>query len=293
MASNTILSEQTGEIWLNGEFLPWRDANVHVLTHGLHYGTGVFEGERAYAGRIFEMTKHHQRLHDSAKLLGFEIPFSVNTLDNVATELLKRNQLTHAYVRPIAWYGAESLSVGPHANTVSVAMAAWAWENYFQTQKQGLHLTWSKWVRPAPNMIPVQAKTTGQYVVGATSKHEAYQAGFDDILMLDYRGYVAECSAANIFMVKDNILYTPIADCFLNGITRQTVIALAKKNDIPIVEKYILPKELTTADELFITGSAVEIQAILGLDEQEFKVGNITQHLQQAYHKLTQVVELI
>ena len=271
---------------MNGDFIDWQEAKVHILTHTLHYGSGVFEGERAYNGRIFKMTEHHQRLHESADILGFQVPYTVNELNEAAEEILKRNNHQDAYLRLFAWHGSEALSVSSSQNSVNVAIAAWKWKSYFTSKDSGLKLMWSDWVRPAPNMSPVHAKASGQYIIGTLGKNKAELNGYDDALMLDYRGYVAECSSANIFMVKHGVIYTPIADCFLNGITRKTIIELAQKYKITCVEKYIMPDEITQADEVFITGSAVEIQPIIKLGHKDFAIGKITEYMIKEYQKL-------
>lgn len=281
-----MLDKQLGWIWMNGSFVNWNEAKVHILTHTLHYGSGVFEGERAYNGCIFKMAEHHQRLHDSAKMLGFKIPYTVNELNEAAEEILKLNNHQDAYLRMLAWHGSETLSVSSVQNSVNVAIAAWKWISYFASKDSGLKLMWSDWVRPAPNMAPVHAKASGQYVIGTLGKNKAELNGYDDALMLDYRGYVAECSSANIFMVKHGVIYTPIADCFLNGITRKTIIELAQKHNISCIEKYIMPDEIIGADEIFITGSAVEIQPIIKLGSKDFAVGSITAYMIKEYKKL-------
>ncbi len=281
-----MLTKQLGWIWMNGYFIDWQEAKVHILTHTLHYGSGVFEGERAYNGRIFKMTEHHQRLHESANMLGFQVPYTVNELNEAAEEILKRNNHQDAYLRLFAWHGSEALSVSSSQNSVNVAIAAWQWKSYFASRDSGLKLMWSDWVRPAPNMAPVHAKASGQYIIGTLGKNKAELNGYDDALMLDYRGYVAECSSANIFMVKRGIIYTPIADCFLNGITRKTIIELAQKYNITCIEKHMMPDEITQADEIFITGSAVEIQPIIKLGNKDFAIGKITEYMIKEYQKL-------
>jgi 2-isopropylmalate synthase len=281
-----MFGDPNNYIWMDGKFLPWDEAKIHVLTHTLHYGSGVFEGERAYNGKIFKMQEHHQRLHQSAALLDFKIPYSVEELNKAAQEVLKLCKLENAYLRPVAWYGSEALSVNPVQNSIHVAIAAWKWDHYFPEGHQGIKLCWSKWKRPSPESAPVHAKATGQYLIGTLSRKNADVKGFHDALFLDYRGFIAECSGANIFMVKDNILYTPIPDCILNGITRQTVIGIAKESNIKVVEKHILPQELIQADEIFITGTAVEVQPIIQIEKHNFKLGPITLDLLDKYKKL-------
>jgi branched-chain amino acid aminotransferase group I len=281
-----MLDNSNGLIWMNGKFVSWQEAKIHILTHTLHYGSGVFEGERAYNGKIFKMSEHHQRLHDSAWMLDFKIPYSVEELNQAAKELLKLNNLSNAYLRPVAWHGSEALSVSSLRNSVHVAIAAWKWDSYFPADQKGIKLMWAKWVRPAPNMSPVHAKANGQYIISTLSKNKAEGMGFQDALMLDYRGYIAECTSANVFMVKNGILSTPIADCFLNGITRKTIIELAHASHIPFIEKYIMPSEILLADEVFVTGTAAEVQPVIQIGEKKFELGSITQHLASNYKNL-------
>ncbi len=276
-----MLDDKDGFIWIDGEWIEWREAKIHVLTHTLHYGSGVFEGMRAYNGHIFEMSQHHERLHASAVMMGFKIPFSVAELDEAALGVLQKNNLKNAYVRPVAWHGPETLSVSCDQNKVHVAIAAWEWGSYYQSDS--LSLIWSDWIRPAPNMALVHAKANGQYIIGMVSLNKAHQAGYNDAIMLDYRGYVAECTSSNIFHVKNGELITPVADCFLNGITRQTVIALAAENDIPCHEKHILPQELLDADEVFVTGTAAEIQPVGKIGDKIFTPGPVTKRIAVLY----------
>ncbi|MDR3425634.1 MAG: branched-chain amino acid aminotransferase [Alphaproteobacteria bacterium] len=283
-----MLGDEKGKIWIDGQMVEWADAKIHVLSHTLHYGSGVFEGERAYRGKIFRMQEHHERLHASAKMTGFDLPYTVEEINKAAEEVLKINGLTEAYVRPVAWHGAESLSVASLANSVHVAIAAWKWASYFDTKEgaaPGIRLMWSDYVRPAPNVGPVFAKANGQYISGMLGKNKAMKAGYDDALMLDYRGYVAECTGANIFMVKGGVLITPIADCFLNGITRKTVIEMAHERGIPFMEKHFYPDELAHADEVFIAGTAVEVQPIAEIGTQKYTTGPITRRMIEAYTK--------
>ncbi len=280
-----MLEKQEGIIWMDGELIDWDKAKIHVLTHTLHYGSGVFEGARAYEGRIFEMTRHHERLHASARMMGFKIPYSPAQLDTAAVTVLRENGLKDAYVRPIAWHGAEALGVSTNPNKVRVAIAAWKWDTYYANAS--ISLTWSEWVRPAPTMSLVHAKANGQYITGMVSLNKAHRDGFNDAIMLDYRGYVAECTSSNIFYVKGGTLFTPIADCFLNGITRQTVIALAAANDIPCRETHALPDDLLNADEVFVTGSAAEIQAVGKIGAKKFGEGPVTHHIASLYKDAT------
>jgi 2-isopropylmalate synthase len=273
-------------IWMNGEFMPWEDAWVHSMSHGLHYGSGVFEGERAYEGKIFKSIEHSERLHRSAQMLDMNIDYSPEALHDIKMELLAKNGLTDAYIRPVAWRGVETLSVASHQCSVNIAIAAWEWGSYFSAVnifESGLKLIWADWVRPAPTMAPVAAKASGLYIIGSLSKNKAEQQGYHDALMLDYRGYVAECSGANFFMVQNGEIHTPIADCFLDGITRRSVIEIARNKNIPVIERHILPDEINAADEIFITGTAVEICPVGQIGEQHFQVGAITKIIADEY----------
>lgn len=252
-----------GQIWMNGEFVDWKDAKIHVLTHGLHYASSVFEGERAYGGRIFKLNEHSKRLHQSAEILGFTIPWSVETIDDVCIELLKRQGFSEAYVRPIAWRGCDMGVSAPNA-PINLAIAIWQWGSYFNpTEKlKGIRLDLAQYRRPDPMTAPCRAKAAGLYMICTISKHAAEAKGYADAMMLDYRGRVAEATGANIFFVKDGVLHTPDPDCFLNGITRQTVIELAKRRGIEVVERAIMPEELPDFTECFLTGSAAEVTPV-------------------------------
>lgn len=280
-----MFKDHDGFIWMDGTLLPWKEAKTHILTHTLHYGSGVFEGERAYDGKIFEMTRHHQRLHDSAAMLGFKISYSVQKINDAAIKVLCANGLLNAYVRPIAFHGAESLGVGSSHNRVHLAIAAWEWNSYFDTET-GIKLMWSKWRRPAPNMAPVHAKACGQYITGTLSRNEAEKEGFHDAIMKDPYGFVAECTGANIFYAKNGKLYTPEAECFLEGITRETVLTLARQEGIQTQIKRVLPEELMQADEVFLTGTAVEIQPVAQIEKTTFETGPLTRHIAALYKKL-------
>ena len=273
-------------IWMNGEFMPWEEAWVHSMSHGLHYGTAVFEGERAYGGKIFKSIGHSERFHRSAEMLDMTVDYSPQELHEIKMELLAKNGLTDAYIRPIAWRNVENLSVASHQCSVNVAIAAWKWGNYFgavNVFESGLKLAWADWVRPSPEMAPVAAKASGLYIIGSLSKNKAEKAGFHDALMLDYRGYVAECTGANFFMVQDGKIHTPIADCFLDGITRRSAIEIARAKKIPVIERHIWPDEINFADEIFITGTAVEVCPVGQVGEQSFKVGAITKMIADEY----------
>lgn len=285
--------DRDGWIWQDGKMLPWRDATLHVLSHGLHYASCVFEGERAYNGVIFKSKEHSERLHNSAKLLGFEVPYSVAELEDIKQQVLTKQNINNGYIRVVAWRGSEMMAISAQHNTIHMAVAAWEWPTYFsdEAKSRGLRLKLAKWQRPSPDSAPVASKAAGLYMICTLSKHEAESEGYDDALMLDYRGYIAEATGANIFFVMGGELHTPKADCFLNGITRQTVIELAQKNDIKVIERIITPDELSNADEVFITGSAAEITPIGHIDmvdgiKHDYQVGKITKDLAKQYSDL-------
>ena len=291
--SNTApaFDDRDGVIWLNGELVPWRDAKIHVLSHGLHYASSVFEGERMYNGKIFKSTEHSERFHKSADGLGMNhIPYSVEELEAIKYEVCKANNLTEAYVRPVAWRGGEQMGVSAKLTKTHVAVAAWHWGRYFDEsmRDKGIRLKTSPWRRPDPTTAPTQSKAAGLYMINTMSKHAVEDQGYDDALMLDYRGYVAEASAANLFAVKDGVLVTPIPDCFLNGITRQTVIQLAHDLNIPFEERHIKPEELGEFQEIFITGTAAEVTAVGSIDEHKYIVGDVTKKLRSAFEELVQ-----
>ena len=268
-----------GDIWYNGEFVEWGDAKVHVLTHGLHYASCVFEGERAYGGEIFKLTEHTERLHKSAEYLGFEIPWSVQEIDDACIATLKRQGLTNAYVRPVAWRGSEMMGVSAQANKINLAIAVWDWPSYFDPAEKmkGIRLDIAEWKRPDPATIPCKSKAAGLYMICTLSKHAAEAKGYADALMFDYRGQVAECTGANIFFTRDNVIHTPIPDCFLDGITRQTVIDLAKRRQLEVVERVIMPDEMADFEECFITGSAAEVTPVSEIGPYNFQPGSISQ----------------
>ena len=266
----------------------WNKAKIHVLTHGLHYASCVFEGARIYKGKIFKLKEHTKRLFFSSKILGFKLPFTEKTINKACEQIIKKQNIKNGYLRPFAWRGSEMMAISAQNTTIHVAIATWEMTTYFDKRKKfnGIKLQTSKWMRPQSNTAPTQAKAAGLYMICTLSKHIAEEKGFDDSLMLDSNGYVAESTGANIFFVKNNKLYTPVADCFLNGITRQTVIQLAKKNNIKVIEKRILPKELSKADEIFLTGTAVEITPVSQIDNKKFKVGEITQKFVSLFSNL-------
>nr|WP_210270896.1 branched-chain amino acid aminotransferase [Rhizobium rhizolycopersici] len=279
-----------GQIWFNGEFVDWKDAKIHVLTHGLHYASAVFEGERAYGGRIFKLTEHNRRLHRSAEVLGFKIPYSVEELDAASIELLKRQGFSEAYVRPIAWRGSEMMGVSAQSNRINVAIAIWQWGSYFNPAEKlkGIRLDIAEYRRPDPRTAPCESKAAGLYMICTISKHAAEAKGYADAMMLDYRGQVAEATGANIFFVKDGVLHTPTPDCFLNGLTRQTVIELAKRRGYQVVERAIMPEELSSFSECFLTGSAAEVTPVSEIGPYRFTPAAITETLMNDYMKEVQ-----
>ncbi len=283
---STSFDSLEGQIWYDGKMMPWRDADVHVLTHGLHYGSCVFEGERSYASNIFKLREHTDRLLMSAQVLGFEIPYSADEIDAACNEVCTINGIVDGYIRPVAWRGSEMMGVSAQSNTIHLAIAAWPWPSYFspEARAKGIRLKTSKWRRPAPETAPVHAKAAGLYMICTLSKHAAEAEGYDDSLMLDWRGQVAEATGANIFMVMgDGKLHTPIPDCFLNGITRKTVIELAEARGIEVIERVIMPDELANATEVFLTGTAAEVTPVGEIDEHKFTVGDITNWLIDDY----------
>lgn len=288
MGNPLSFDAREGYIWLNGETVDWQDAKTHVLNHGLHYASCVFEGLRVYDGIPFKLAEHYQRLHDSATILGFSIPYSVEKLCNTTLQLLEKQGVKNGYIRPFAWRGSEQMAILTTRSTTHVAIAAWEWASYFgdEAREKGLKLDWAKWKRPAPDTAPTASKAAGLYMICTMSKNIATQNGFDDALMKDYRGYIAEATGANFFMVVGDELHTPTPDCFLDGITRRTVIELAKKRGIKVVERHIKPEELGTASEAFLTGSAAEVTPIGSVADYQFTVGSITRQMMDDYTAL-------
>jgi branched-chain amino acid aminotransferase len=272
-------------IWFDGKLLPGPDARIHILTHGLHYASAVFEGERAYGGTIFKGTEHSERLKQSANVLDFEIPYSVAEIDAAKKLVLEKNGMMEAYVRPIAWRGSEQLGVSAQNNAIHLAIATWEWPSYFDPAQRlrGIRLDLADYRRPDPRTAPCLAKAAGLYMICTISKHRAEKKGYADALMLDWQGRVAECTGANVFFVKDGRLHTPIADCFLDGITRRTVIELASRRGIEVIERRIMPDELTTFSECFITGTAAEVTAVSEIAHWSFNPGGITKQLMDDY----------
>ena len=281
-------SDREGFIWFDGEIIPWKDAKVHVLTHGLHYASSVFEGERCYDGNIFLETEHSERFIRSAQLIDMEMPYTVAELNQAKHDILKANKLTNAYLRPVAWRGSEELGISAQKTKTHVAIAAWEWPSYFgeEAREKGISLQTAQWRAPMPNTATTASKAAGLYATHTMSKHAAEAKGFTDALMLDYEGFVAECTGANLFMVKDGAIKTPTPDCFLDGLTRQTVIKLAAEHNIPLEVCKIKPEELLLADEVFVTGTAAEITAIGKIDDTVYTVGPITRKLRDTYESL-------
>ncbi|ABC23023.1 branched-chain amino acid aminotransferase [Rhodospirillum rubrum] len=279
--------DRDGFIWFNGQMVPWREAKVHVLTHGLHYASCVFEGERVYNGKVFKLTEHSRRLTESASILGFSLPYSVAEIDAATRRVLDANGIVDGYVRPLAWRGSEMMGVAAQKNRINVAIAAWQWPSYFSPEARlaGIRLKISPWRRPAPDTAPTHSKAAGLYMICTLSKHQAENDGFDDALMLDYRGRIAEATGANVFLVIDGKLHTPIPDCFLNGITRQTVIDLARRRGYDVSERAIMPEELADAQEVFLTGTAAEVTPVRQIGEYTYTPGEITHRLVEDYDK--------
>jgi branched-chain amino acid aminotransferase len=277
--------QREGVIWMNGEFVPWKDAKIHVLSHGLHYGSAVFEGERAYNGEIFKLTEHTQRLFYSAEILDMKIPYTVAEIDAACRDTLNRQGFSDAYVRPIAWRGSEMMGVAAQNAKINVAIAIWQWPAYFDPAQleKGIRLDIAEYRRPDPQTAPAKAKAVGLYMICTISKHKAERKGYADALMLDWRGRVAECTGANIFFVKNGELHTPTPDCFLDGITRRTVIGLAQKRQIKVIERAIMPDELTGFEQCFIVGSAAEVTPVGEIGPYKFKVGDLTRTLRADY----------
>jgi branched-chain amino acid aminotransferase len=280
--------DRDGWIWFDGRFVPWREAKVHVLTHGLHYASAVFEGERMYAGDIFRLGEHTRRLFRSAKILDFQIPYTVAEIDQACKETCARNGMEDCYVRPIAWRGSEVMGVSAQDSTIHVAIAVWAWPSYFDPQQKakGIALTWAKYRRPAPDTAPTESKAAGLYMICTVSKHAAEREGFADAMMLDWRGYVAEATGANVFFVRDGVLHTPTPDCFLDGITRRSVMEIARSRGFEIQERHIRPEELSTFSECFIVGTAAEVTPVAQVGEYRFTPGNISLSLMDDYADL-------
>jgi branched-chain amino acid aminotransferase len=285
MAALIPFDDRDGFIWMDGKTVPWRDAKIHVLTHGLHYGSCVFEGERAYAGHIFKSSEHSARFKKSGELLDFEIPYSIAALDAAKADVLRLNGGGDQYVRPVAWRGSEMMAVSAQANKIHVAIATWAWPSMFDpaTKMKGIRLDIADYRRPDPACAPVHSKAAGLYMICTISKHKAEKKGYADAVMFDWLGRVAECTGANIFFTTGGKIHTPIADCFLDGITRQTVIGLARHRQIEVIERRIMPDEMASFDECFICGTAAEVTPVAEVGPYKFKPGKISETLIHDY----------
>ena len=288
MAATQSYDDRDGWIWFDGKLVPWREAHVHVLTHALHYASSVFEGQRAYGGTIFKLDEHSARLRNSASLLGFELPWTAEQISAACKEVLEANGLTDAYMRPVAWLGSERMGVSPSGTKPHLAIACWEWGKYFDPAKaeNGIRLTIAPWRRPAPYTAPVHSKASGLYMIAMLSRKHAEDTGFDDAMMFDWRGQVAEATGANAFFVKDGSLHTPTPDCFLDGITRRTVMDLARRRGIEVVERAIWPEELEVFEQMFLTGSAAEVTPVGSVGPWNFEVGEMTRQLARDYDDL-------
>jgi branched-chain amino acid aminotransferase len=280
--------DRDGKIWMDGQMVDWRTANVHVLTHAMHYASSVFEGERAYGGTIFKSREHSERLHYSAGELDFEIPFTVDEIEAAKADVLKENGFTDAYVRAVAWRGVgEDMGVASKRNPVRLAIAAWEWGSYYGDAKmKGAKLDIAKWKRPSPETAPSHAKAAGLYMICTMAKHAAEAKGCSDAMMFDYRGYVAEATGANIFFVKDGEVHTPKPDCFLNGITRQTVVGMLEDRQVKVHERHIMPEELEGFEQCWLTGTAAEVTPVGQIGSYNFEVGALTRDISDSYEKL-------
>jgi branched-chain amino acid aminotransferase len=285
MAEVIPFDQRDGSLWYDGKLVPWKDAKTHVLTHGLHYASCVFEGERCYSGRIYKLEEHTARLFESARILGMKIPYTEDEISNACVEAVSTQGFTDAYVRPVVFRGSEMMAVAAQNTKIHVAVAAWQWPSYFDPKEKmkGIRLDVSEWRRPAPDTAPTKAKAAGLYMICTLSKHEAEAKGYADAIMYDYRGYIAEATGANIFFIKEGTLHTPIADCFLDGITRKSVIELARARQIPVAERHIEPNEMEGFTECFITGSAAEVTPVAEIGPYRFKPGAITETLMNDY----------
>ncbi|MBN34555.1 MAG: branched-chain amino acid aminotransferase [Rhodospirillaceae bacterium] len=286
MADLIPFDDRDGKIWFDGKLIDWRDAQVHVLTHGLHYASSVFEGERSYGGTIYKAREHGERLFRSAEILGFEIPWSYEVLEKARYDVMAANGIVDGYIRPVAWRGSEMMGVSAQHNTIHVAIAAWDWPSYFspEAKMRGIRLAISDWKRPSPESAPVHSKAAGLYMICTLSKHKAEQEGYDDAMMYDHRGFLAEATGANMFLAIDGKLHTPTADCFLNGLTRQTVMDLARRRGIEVVERHMTDEDLAKANEVFITGTAAEVTPVGQIGEHHFQPGRVCQQMLEDFN---------
>lgn len=285
MADVIPFDQRDGSLWFDGKLVPWKEGKIHVLSHGLHYASCVFEGERMYSGRIYKLQEHTERLFESARILGIKIPYTVDEINKACIEACQVQGYTDAYVRPVVWRGSEMMAVAAQQTKTHVAIATWSWPSYFDpdTKMKGIRLDISQWKRPAPDTAPTAAKAAGLYMICTMSKHNAEDKGFTDALMLDYRGYVAEATGANIIFVKDGVLHTPTPDCFLDGITRRSVEALARIRQLKVVERHIKPEELGDFSEAFLCGTAAEVTPVSEIGPYKFTPGEISRALMNDY----------
>jgi len=277
--------QRDGVIWHDGKLVPWKDAKTHVLTHGLHYGSCVFEGQRMYGGTIYKLKEHTDRLFASAERLGMKISFTRDEINQACIDVCKANNIVDGYLRPVAFRGSEMMAVSAQNTTIHVAIACWPWASYFNPEEKlkGIRLDIARYKRPSPETEPVHAKAAGLYMICTICKHEAEAKGYADAMFMDYRGLVSEATGANVFFVKDGVIHTPIPDCFLNGITRQSVIAIARKRGLTVIERHIKPEEMTDFTECFLTGSAAEVTPVREIGPYTFKPGSLTEQLMTAY----------
>lgn len=288
MAATQPFDDRDGFIWMNGQLIPHRDAKVHVLTHALHYASSVFEGERVYDGEVFKLTEHSARLAESARLLGFKLPYSVAEIDKATRDVVAANKIVDGYVRPIAWRGSEMMGVSAQAARINVAIATWVWPSYFtpEARMKGIRLQISDWKRPSPETIPCRSKAAGLYMICTLSKHKAEAEGYDDALMYDWRGLIAEATGANVFFIKDGTIHTPTPDCFLDGITRRAVIGLAQARQMKVIERAIKPEEMADFSECFLTGTAAEVTPVSEIGQYKFTPGKISKTLMDDFTAL-------
>ena len=288
MAALPPFDDRDGFVWVNGAQVPWREAKGHLLSHGLHYASLVFEGVRVYNGNIFKLAEHTARLFNSADLLGMKIPFTPAQINDACKEMVAVSKLANAYIRPFAWRGSEMMAVSAQNTRIHTAIAVWEWPSYFtpEARLRGLRLAWAPYKRPSPETEPVHAKASGLYMICTISKHAVEAKGYDDALMLDYRGRIAESTGSNIFLVQNGEIHTPDPDCFLNGITRQTVIDLAKQRGLKVHVRAIMPNELAKTQEIFVTGTAAEVTPVSEIEGHKFIVGPVTRALMEDYDKL-------
>jgi branched-chain amino acid aminotransferase len=288
MAPGSAYDDRDGFIWMDGDLVEWRSAKVHLLTHALHYGSAVFEGERAYGGHIFKSEQHSQRLLDSGKAMDIPIPYTVDEIEQAKADTMHANNMSDAYIRVLCWRGSGlDMGVASARNPVHMAVATWEWGAYYGDAKfKGAKLDISKWKRPSPETIPCHAKASGLYMICTMSKHAAEAKGCSDSLMMDYRGYVAEATGANVFFVRDGAVHTPTPDCFLNGITRQTVLGLMREQGIEVVERHIMPDELESFEQCWLTGTAAEVTPVGEIGPYNFEVGALVQDIAKSYEQV-------